>query len=341
MNFFFVLILFLIGAFIISSFRKIPVRHVGQITILSKRQEGQYVEEGWHFLPFYPFFYGVILIDVGKVQFEVVVEKSTTPDKASSRVPVGIVFEPLKDHLVEYINSGGKDGVINQFTGKIKERVREWCSDEEGGPVTWWELNQSRLEGVSVLVTKLARNSITEIPLFAQDIPTWIWLRFFSKPRPKKFMINEEAWAKDDWKLVKNFLLSLTPAQQASLETAVAKRREEVLGLMTGTGKIKAEDLGIIIKRLNIEDVDVLGKVAEQAEQAAKEEQERRAEEIELNHVEKQIKKFVSMGYSMAEAKELVQTERGKVTKNIDEKKVTLSQETGEIVKEVVKIFKK
>ncbi len=328
------LIIFVSVSLGISSFVKVPIRHAGQITLFGKRKEGQFVSEGWNFLPFYPFVYGVEIIDIGKVQFEVVTEKATTPDRASSKVPVEIVFEPMRDHLIEYTNSGGRDGVIKQFTGKVIERVREWCSDEEGGPSNWWELNQSRLEGVSVLVTRLAQDSIKdrEIPDFAQDIPTWIWLIYFKKPRPEKPKKNEEEWAKDDWKKVKDFLLTLTPQQISDLEESVAARRKEIQSLMNGTGNIEMKDLGIKIKRLNIGDIDVLGETGKQAEQKAKEEEERKAEELELQHVENQIKKFMDMGYSRNEAREIVQTERGKVSKTIDEKKISLSEETGSII---------
>lgn len=343
--------IFLIGAFVLSSFKKIPVRYVGQIKILGKRIEGKFVTEGWCFLPFHPFLYDVILIDIGKVRFNVVAEKALTPDGASSRVPIDIVFVPYPPLLIEYINSGGKEGVKEQFEGKVQERVREWCFDQEGGPADWKELNKSRLEGTSILVTELAKNSITIIPEYAQEVPTWIWMRYFTIPQPKVLLENEKVWGNNNWTIVKEVLNKIRSthgeAGIKTLEESIKKRREEILSLRTGEGEIIVKDLGIVIKRLNIGDIDVLGEVAKHADQKAKEKLERDAEEFELDHVLKQVKKFTDKGYSSSDAMEAVQTERNKVNKNINEAKINISPATiqsfekvfGPLVESVIKKF--
>lgn len=329
----------LIGIFIVTCFVKIPVRHVGQVTFLGKRIHGRFKEEGWRFLALNPFLFDVILIDIGKIPFQVIIEKALTPDNASSRIPIDIVFKPLPEKLIEYINSGGEKGVREQFSGKIQERVREWCFDEEGGPSDWMELNKSQLEGTSVLVTKIARNSITEIPDYAQNVPTWIWLRFFSKPKPKKLLKNEEYWAKNDWEAVKSVLYEiendLGKDSVNNLINKVKDRKTEVESLRIGEETIKIEDLGVELTRLNIGDIDVLGEVAKHADQEAKEIQERKAEETELSHVITQVQKFIDLGYSREQALEAVQTERNKVSKTIQEKKINVSPETRESVEKI------
>jgi len=333
------LITFLIGAFLIISFRKIPIRNVGQIKIFGNRKEGAFKKEGWRFLPLRPLWYDVDLIDIGKVPFEVIVEKALTPDGANSRVPIDIVFDPLPEKLIEYINAGGKEGAKEQFRGKIMERVREWCYDEEEGPSDWKELNKSHLEGTSILIKKIARNSITEIPDYAQEVPTWIWLRYFSLPQPKKFLKNEEIWAKNDWDAVKKVLRKIEDENGEDkitvLKEAIKKRREEVSSIRTGSGKIVVEDLGIILKRINIGDIDVLGEVAKNTDKTAKEKLEREAEDLELNHVLTQVQKFIDLGYSRSEAMEVVQTEREKVGKNINEHKINISQATTESLEKI------
>jgi L-fucose isomerase-like protein len=72
------------------------------------------------------------------------------------------------------------------------------------------------------------------------------------------------------------------------------------------------------------------------AELKAKEERERDAEEIEIGHVNKQVKRLIRAGFTREEAKELFQTERGKVTKNVQEHKISIAPETQGMLKEAI-----
>lgn len=330
-----IIIIFLTGAFFLLGLIKIPIHYVGQVTSWGKRIPGEFREEGWNWLLPWN---GIILINMERVTFTVTAEKALTPDRASSKVPVTITWRPVRRLLSEFINSKKEEGVKEQLTGKIQERIREWCVNTEEGPNNWFELNQAKLEGTSILVKKIASDSLTEIPEYAQEIPTWIWLLYFSKPKPKKFLKNEEQWVEDDWKKVKDALkeiednLGLNSINE--LKEAVEKRREEISSLRTGTGNIIIEDLGIVIERLNIGDVDVLGKVADAAEMQAKEEQERLAEKLELDGVIARIKELMAEPYlyTKEQAQELIQTERAKVAKTIHETKLNVSAETRSMI---------
>jgi len=69
------------------------------------------------------------------------------------------------------------------------------------------------------------------------------------------------------------------------------------------------------------------------AEQKAKEERQRVAEEIEIDHSIAQINKLQKKGkLSKEQAIEIFQTERNKATKNISETKISISPETREMV---------
>lgn len=331
---FIVILLFLIGAFILQGLQKIPVPYVGLITIWGKRKQDEqqksvYVGEGWHFLPLFPYWYNVILINMERVTFTVTMETAMTPDREFSRVPVTLTYSKNKDKLYEFISSGKDDGVQKQLYGKIEERIREWCMDSDGGPVDWIELQKSRLEGTSVLAKKIAGNSLAEVPYFAQDIPTWIWLRYYSKPRPTVLLENEKAWG-EKWEKVTEFEASLGIDKVNELKVEVDKRRIQIDKLRTGTGTIEVADLGIIIERLNIGNIDPLGDVAEAADKEAKEEQERKAEALEIKYVIERIKQFMEAPcfFSAEQALEAVQTERGKVPKTIQEHKLNISPET-------------
>lgn len=333
-----IVISILIAVFFLQGLRKIPIPYIGQLTILGRRVAGKYRKEGWTFLPIYPFWYGVELISMERIRFNVVIEGARTPDRAESKIPVALTIVVIPELSINYINSGKEEGVKEQLTGKVEERVREWCMSNEGGPADWIELNQSHLEGTSVLVKKLASNSLEEVPDYAQKVPTWIWLRFFAQPQPQKFLINEKDWAEPEteggknWEKVDNIFNDFPEDKQIKLKKSITKRREQIEALRTGTGTIVVEDLGIQIERLNIGDIDVLGEVAKQAEMEAKEEQERKAEKKELENVIERVKTFQELGYSLEQSLEAVQTERGKVTKTIQENKFNISPETREMI---------
>jgi regulator of protease activity HflC (stomatin/prohibitin superfamily) len=334
------LIILIIGAFILRGLQKIPVPYVGLITIWGKRKQDEqqksvYVGEGWHFLPLFPYWYNVILINMERVTFSVIMETAMTPDRTFSKVPITLTYRKNKDRLCEFINSGKDEGVQKQLHGKIEERIREWCMDNEGGPADWIELQKSHLEGTSILAKKIAGNSLKEVPKFAQDIPTWIWLRYYSQPRPTVLLKNEKAWG-EKWEKVSEFENTLKTNEVNELKVQVEERRNQIDKLRTGTGTIEVQDLGIIIERLNIGNIDPLGDVALAADKEAKEEQERKAEALEIKYVIERIEQFMNppCNFSAEQALEAVQTERGKVPKTIQEHKLNISSETRKTIEE-------
>ena len=339
-----VAVLSLIAAFILQGYRKIPSNpsHVGQLTKWGKKINGKSLSEGWNFLPLYPLWYGYILINMERKTFTVIAESTRTPDLADSKTEGTFTFRPIRELLCNYIDSGKEEGVKKQLYGKIEEKIREWAMNPEGGPSTWIELNQSKLEAVSVLVTKIAKNSITEIPEYAQTVPTWIWLRYYSQPKPKKFLINENDWAENDWEKVKIALREIESTNGTNavenLKIAVKKRREEIEDLRTGNGKIIIDDLGIVLERLNIGNIDVLGEVAKHADQEAKEEMERKAEALEVENILKRVSEFMAAPYNFSSeaALEAVLVNMGKIPKTISENKFSVSSETLKTLQETL-----
>lgn len=339
-------ILFLIaGAIFLQGLRKISASppYKGQRTWLGHRVPGEFVDEGWRFFWFYPYVQGFIPVKVERVTFELISEKARTPDRAESKIPVTITFRPLGNHLTEYINSGQENGVKEQIRGKILERLREWAMGPEEGPADWRELNQAHLEAVSVLITKIARNSLTRIPDYAQEVPTWIWLRYFARPRPTKHLKNEEEWAKNNWERVRNILAqiendpTLGAAAVAALKTAVENRRKEVDALRTGTGTIVLDDLGVQIERLNIGDIDTLGETGRQAELQAKEEEERAGQTLELKHFSDRVKELMERpprgpGLTREQAIEQVQMALGQLKKEARTQSLALDPATAQMV---------
>jgi hypothetical protein len=329
---------------VLQGLRKIPASppYKGQATFLGKRVEGKAYNEGWGFYPGYPFIVGFILVKVERITFEIASETARTPDRAESKIPVFVTIRPIPKLLVEYIDSGREEGVKKQLTGKIQERIREWAMGPEEGPATWIELNQSHLEAISVLVKQIAGNSLTPIPPYAQSVPTWIWLRFFAQPRPTRFLTTEKPWAEPDWKRVRKVLeeirTTLGDSAIDDLRVAVDKRRKDIEKLRTGEGKVVLADLGVMLERLNLGDIEVLGETGKRAEQEAKEEQERISETKELTHISDRIQALMAIErpdgtkLSRAEVLELVQLSLGKTTKAIDAKTLTLDPASSVIV---------
>jgi regulator of protease activity HflC (stomatin/prohibitin superfamily) len=104
--------------------------------------------------------------------------------------------------------------------------------------------------------------------------------------------------------------------------------------LRRGNGKTNIETLGIVLNRVNVTNIRPKGKLAEAAEQVAKEKRERDGEVVELEHVAKQTEilaaKYVTLGATpeaaFERALETVQTERKKISKDL--KEIKLSRET-------------
>jgi hypothetical protein len=328
------LIIGIVGAFVLQGLRRIPASppYKGQATWLGKKVPGRFYDEGWGWFAFFPYLVGFIPVQVERITFEVVSEKTRTPDRALSRIPVFLTIRPVPELLIQYIDSGQEAGVKAQLTAKIQERIREWAADTEEGPADWVELNQSHLEAVSVLVKQIAGSSLTAIPEYAQPVPTWIWLRYFAQSRRTKLLKNDEPWAGKDgnWQRVQTVLnqIELKHGLGAieTLKVAVEGRRKDIEALRTGSGKIVLHDLGVRLERLNLGNIDVLGKVGEQAEQEAKEEQERQAETRELTHVSERLQALMEVQrpdgtrLTREQALELVQLSTGKATKTIDAK---------------------
>lgn len=77
--------------------------------------------------------------------------------------------------------------------------------------------------------------------------------------------------------------------------------------------------LGIVLTRINVGRIKEQGDLARVAELRTVERKQREAEILELDHVGKQIERLRRSGLSAKEARDVVQTERGKVKKDIHE----------------------
>lgn len=323
------------GWFFLSEFRHVSASPPCKAALTCKGERlknadktSVYLNEGLHLLPFRPWLYDFIPSDAKQYSFPVDTEVRTLTDNAIVKIQIGLAVRLDPNYIIEHQDSGGIEGVKAHMENIVDERVRQWVRGLEEGPVNWEELQSSQLEAVSVLIKAIAGNELPKIPKFAQRVPTYIWFRFFQKPKPTKFFVNEDRWRRSKWKKVRDIYDPLSKDEQETLEQAVEKRRQKVMDISSGEGRIAIHNLGSYIERLNIGQIELLGETAKMADKKARELIEMEAEKVELAHVRDRIKELAKMGFSIEQALETVQTERGKVTKTIDEKKLNLSPET-------------
>ncbi|MCM2339254.1 MAG: hypothetical protein NDI62_02255 [Burkholderiales bacterium] len=345
------ILILILGAFILQGLIKISASPpcVGLGTRFGKRNQKIY-EEGWNFFPLYPYLKGFILIKMERINIEVSCDKVRTLDKAESKISIGLTIRPVKELLIPYIDSGQEKKVTEILIKIIEEKIREWCMNKGEGPNNWEELNMSKLEGVSVLIKKIAGNKseyLTQITGIAQKVPTWIWLRYFSNPQPREenLLENEKYWAENEWNNVNTVLNEIRMKEGEEginlLITQVAKRREDLEKIRSGQGKLIIKDLGIIIERLNIGEINVLGEVGKKAENEAKEKQEKAAEILELEHISKRILALMKdppdgPGLTREQALEQIQLSQGKTTKTIDAKSINLDPTTSALIGKIL-----
>lgn len=181
--------------------------------------------------------------------------------------------------------------------------------------------NPEIISGQTQLIQYLNSGGESGVKEILEDIVLESVREFAITPQTKPFTWEEAV------KMDKEFLAEIV----ASILGIDAKNpdpenQEEVRRISTelkqGNGKMKIPTLGIILHRVNVVSIQPKGEVLSgAAEKVAKERKERDAEQIELQHIREQVALMVKdLKITPKEAIELIQTERKKVTKNIEER---------------------
>lgn len=303
-------------------------------------------------LRFYPPGFSSVDINVTLTNKDISLETRVT-DRSAIRMEVGITFKPnVKngDEAVNFIRAGKEIGVFNIFSDVVSTAIRQWATSPEEGPATWMDAVSSREEALVVLLQAVNGNAILgnsdeqieKARAILQRIGVPLVILYKRKTFPKKEPNEIEAaqWGgkwkgndhKDgknqDWEIYRDRVSGLSTEEDSTLEISLGCVREHLRTARQGNADIAIKDLGVILTRLNIKEVQPLGDVAKAAEKQAKEEQDRLGEITELNHVAERIKTLSERAkIPPALAAEMVQTERGKVVKKIKENKYNLSPE--------------
>ncbi len=333
--------------FVYNGFLKIPEEppHKGVLVFCGKRQD-KILDEGFHFFPIYPILFDVVMVDVTKRNQDLEEQRVRTPDRAEIAIKVSITWTPctgesrnlarLQDpakprHLLfDFLNSGGDEGIRSILHDIIRDRLRNWAMSGEEGPADWVEAMGSGDEAIAVLLKAILGDELERIP---SGVPTPILLKYFALPQKPPLENEKKKWG-EGWEKVENEVSKLSPDQKDELIRAIERRRALIQEARQGNGSFVKESLGITINRFTVNEIIVVGEVAEAAGLQAREEHQRTAEEVEIRHLVKQVQKVRDeLGVGPEQAIEAIQTERGKVNKQINEGKLNISPETREVLR--------
>lgn len=311
---------------VVTGLKKTPANppHKSLLTFFGRRTR-VVLGEGWNFLPLYPLF-NRILVNVTKKNKEFPPQRVRTPDRAEISVSASVTWEPgikgCPRSYVEYLNSGGEQGVTEILGNIIEDRVKTWAGSNKEGPSSWLEALALRDEAHGVLAKALLGDALEQVP---SDIPTTTWIRFFANPQtePNNYDVksgwgtkNGDVWG---WTPLERIFDNLQNQEKILLRRGVEKRIEDIKKLRQGGGEFPIEKLGITILRFSLGEIKVEGEVAKAAELEEKERRERDADTLEIDNVSQRILQLrqAHPELTMEDAIRLVQIERDKATKTI------------------------
>ncbi len=339
--------------FIRRSLRKIMADppHQGVLVFLGRRLK-KLLSEGLAWLPFWPIIFDALQVNVVKVNQDLPELILRTPDKgeiilsASMTWTPGLTTEGASDEekaeaLIQFLNSGEEKRVRTILQDIISDRLRIWAFSAEEGPADWEEAVGAKDDAIAVLVKAILGDVLAPVH---STIPTSVLLKYFSKPRlgpsryerkryGKKDEKNEQA---NEWEKLEEELGSPSETAYQELQDRVGQRREIIQKLRQGDGYFYKKSLGITLNRFTINTVRPHGKTAAAADAIVTEIYEQQADETEIKNVLARIKELMdSLGISAEQALEVVQTERGKVVKSIQEGKFNISPETRAMIEKL------
>lgn len=325
--------LILTGLFFMNALKKIPPEppHKGVLVFLGKRQTNEVLDEGWRILPCRPFLFNYIRIPVEKVTTTFGPQKVRTPDGSVISTSEAVIWQPgienMPESYTKFLNSGGHKGVVEILEKRVEDRVKTWATSNQEGPSTWREAQGLRDDAHAVLAKALlGAPPLTKVDI--QIIPTSVWMRFLNKPqspptaydvRPENNWASIDAQGRWNWNGLKSIFEAYSSEDRKTLEEQVKKRREEVDALRSAKGNFIDESLGITILGFSVNEIQVEGKVAIAAENEEEERRQRAADQVEIENISERVKNLRNDHPDLTadEAFQIVQTERGKVKKQI------------------------
>jgi len=275
--------------------RRIPARppYIGLVVIWGKRLP-IVIPEGWHILaPFFPFLYTVTMIRVEKTNIDLTFSdircKARIEDQeegqktpfAGGEISVNISYTYYPDYKIPLDDKTPDDKTPDDKTPEDK-------ASKIGKRLIAF-INSGGHEGVQKIVRDLIEEDIRQ-------------------------MAKDESWEEITFagdKIRNQLVKKLTGEELGD---------EEKLAELGKNGFPDIAGLGIRICRFNVGKVKEQGELAKAAETFAKELQERRGENEEMEFIFEWVKKFKKLdGITGDVALDVLQVERGKATRHIQQ----------------------
>src|SRR3989344_4640647 len=336
--------LLIFGWYVLSGIRRVEADppHIAAITI-GGRRTGETKEEGWRFFPLYPYLYGYISVEITRIDFDLPHQKVRTPDFGELEIPVSIVFQPSRENIVNYLNSGGENGVKKILENIVHQSLRTWAMSDEHEPRTVQEGLMASDEAVAILAKGILGAEMDHIP---SSVPTPVLFRYFEGLPPAKMQMKN--WGRD-WTKVEEILNQEQHTQNElhALKESVECRRQIIRELKRGKGTRAHRELGVVLSFLNIGGIQAVGKTAEVIDRIfeadkknAIEIRQRRSERTETRTRTQLSREMMDrLNISGDRAVEVAQVEAGKITKNINvnESKFGIENQTRETILDLIR----
>lgn len=265
-------------------------RHVGVMTWWGKRSTSRLLPPGDYFIwKGFPFQMDITNVSMEprtkdfRVEVPTVLKDSSSPNSGAKPAPrsggnvavnVQLVFVPNSNpvEMFQYLDMGGpltaeadpKGGLINNLQGKIAEIVRTTVSR-----LSWNEAQFKKSELTALLLKRITGEKIHKYKRNADAIAI--------NARGAETFDPTEYQSIGEW-TAKEMMEGCSESEKLAFDVAV------YLDLVNDPENDSPDvhGLGIVVKRLNVEKVELLGKLAEDAEGAAREQAQRQTRTVEM-----------------------------------------------------------
>ena len=153
------ILILIAGAVVSSGMANIPAQPptMAAVTFLGERT-GETKREGLRFFLGYPWLFGYIPVEVTKRNLDLDGDKAIvvwTQDAVPLKIGVSVAWIPDRNHITNFLNTGGDAGVVDNLTDMIAEQVRSWALTSHSGAGDWRRILAAQKDTGAILMASL------------------------------------------------------------------------------------------------------------------------------------------------------------------------------------------
>jgi hypothetical protein len=323
--------LLLLGAIFLQGFPEIPNNPLrkGIATFLGwyidKGSGGVSLSEGRHLLLLYGLLFDYVPYDATRRTLKFSITERT-PDDGVITMEIELVYEIDSKHPYWFIEAGKLEGVTGKLIAQIQTRIREWIRSPFEGPLKWQEA--SGLNGLAtyVIVGKLFPKNLPIFPAAviaaipgAAGIPISLFIKYFTQQPP---LSTDKKLHKDE--VAAQILLDQLEVNDLAawkdLKAAVLVQTNFINDVKSGYCALEMPNLGIIISRIGVGDIQADGKTAEAANRVSEQQLQNDVNNLKTKNQAARVEVLKKTGLTEQEALEAIQLQDGNATKKIEQK---------------------